>query len=111
MSPWIILGVYFIASTMTFILYALDKSAAKGNRWRIEENTLHFCGLIGGWPGALLAQRIFRHKTKKTAFQVVFWITVVLNMGIIAWLLFSPAAQSLRDALGMPALHAGHLPQ
>ena len=102
MSPWIIVSVYFIASTITFIAYALDKSAAKGNRRRIEENTLHFCGLIGGWPGALLAQRLFRHKTKKTSFQVVFWITVAFNIGAIAWLVFSPVAQGLRGTLGMP---------
>jgi uncharacterized membrane protein YsdA (DUF1294 family) len=96
MSPWIIINAYFIVSAITFIVYALDKSAAKGNRWRIEENTLHLCGLFGGWPGALLAQRLFRHKTKKTSFQVVFWITVILNVGVIGWLLFSSAAQDLR---------------
>lgn len=101
MSPRIIISVYFIASTITFILYALDKSAAKSNRWRIEENTLHLCGLIGGWPGALLAQCLFRHKTKKTSFQIIFWITVVFNIGAIGWLLFSPTAQNLRYIIGM----------
>ena len=101
MRPWIIVGIYFIASTITFIAYALDKSAAKGNLRRIEENTLHFCGLIGGWPGALLAQRLFHHKTKKISFQVVFWMTVVFNIGAITWLSFSPVAQELRDTFGM----------
>lgn len=102
MSPRIIISVYFIASTITFILYALDKSAAKSNRWRIEENTLHLCGLIGGWPGALLAQRLFRHKTKKTSFQIIFWITVVFNVGANGWLLLSSAAQDLRYSMGVP---------
>ncbi|HSI96096.1 MAG: DUF1294 domain-containing protein [Methylophilaceae bacterium] len=101
MSPWII-SVYFIVSTITFILYALDKSAAKNNRWRIEENTLHLCGLIGGWPGALLAQRLLRHKTKKTSFQIVFWITVVFNVGANGWLLLASAAQDLRYSMGVP---------
>ncbi len=101
MSPWVI-SVYFIASTITFILYALDKSAAKNNRWRIEENTLHLCGLIGGWPGALLAQRLFRHKTKKTSFQIIFWITVVFNVGANGWLFLSSAAQDLRYSMGVP---------
>jgi len=93
----IIISVYFIASTLTFILYALDKSAAKGNRWRIQENILHFCGLIGGWPGALLAQHLIRHKTKKSSFQIVFWMTVAFNIGAIAWLLLL----DLRDTLVM----------
>jgi len=98
MLPRIIISVYFIASALTFIAYVLDKSAAKGNRRRIKENTLHFCGLIGGWPGALLAQHLIRHKTKKSSFQVVFWMTVAFNIGAIAWLLLL----DLRDSLGMP---------
>lgn len=101
MPPWII-SVYFIASTITFLVYALDKSAAKNNRWRIEENTLHLCGLIGGWPGALLAQRLFRHKTKKTSFQITFWITVVFNVGANGWLLLASSAQDLRYSMGVP---------
>lgn len=102
MSPRIIISVYFIASIITFIVYALDKSAAKSNRWRIKENTLHLCDLIGGWPGALLAQRLFRHKTKKTSFQITFWITVVSNVGANGWLLFASAAQDLRYSMGVP---------
>ena len=35
--------------------------------------------LLGGWPGAIFAQRVFRHKSSKPSFQSVFWITVVLN--------------------------------
>ena len=102
MSSWIIISVYFIAGTITFILYALDKSSAKSNRWRIQEKTLHLCGLIGGWPGALLAQRLFRHKTQKTSFQIIFWITVVFNVGANGWLLLSSTVRDLRYSMGMP---------
>lgn len=84
--PLLVLGAYLLMSAITFIAYAIDKSAAKAGRWRTSEATLHMLGLAGGWPGALLAQQILRHKSKKTSFRVVFWITVVLNCAGFAWL-------------------------
>jgi uncharacterized membrane protein YsdA (DUF1294 family) len=77
--PFGVLGLYLGASVVAFVAYALDKSAARHGRWRTAEGTLHLLGLIGGWPGAAFAQRIFRHKSRKAEFQRVFWITVVLN--------------------------------
>lgn len=85
---WVLLALYAIASTVTFLAYAFDKAAAKNQQWRMRENTLHFCSLIGGWPGALVAQKLVRHKSSKLSFQVAFWSTVVLNLGIVGWLLF-----------------------
>lgn len=85
--PMPVLGVYLGASILAFIVYALDKSAARKGAWRTQEGTLHLFGVIGGWPGALAAQRLLRHKTKKRSFQVVFWIMVVLNCAGLAWLL------------------------
>lgn len=76
--PWIAL-VYPAASVVTFLMYALDKRAARRGQWRIEEGTLHALALAGGWPGALLAQQWLRHKSVKVPFLTVFWITVVLN--------------------------------
>src|SRR5690606_31228629 len=76
--PVVILGLYIAASAIAFVAYAMDKSAAKKGRWRTPENTLHILALIGGWPGALVAQRLFRHKSKKNDFQIMFWIPVVL---------------------------------
>ena len=77
--PFAITAIYLAASTITFIAYAIDKSAARNMRWRTKERTLLSLGLFGGWPGAFLAQKIFRHKSQKKAFQIVFWISVVLN--------------------------------
>ena len=79
--------LYAGMSLLALALYGIDKSAAKVDRRRIPENTLHLVALLGGWPGALLAQRLFRHKSRKPAFQVVFWVTVVLNLAGLAWLL------------------------
>ncbi len=83
--PEFILAVYVGASIITFITYALDKSAAKRGRWRTKERTLHLLALVGGWPGALIAQQTFRHKTRKESFRAVFWVTVLLNCGGLLW--------------------------
>lgn len=73
-------GLYSAMSMATFIVYALDKRAALRGDWRVGENTLHGLSLACGWPGALLAQRLLRHKSVKPPFQRVYWATVVLNV-------------------------------
>lgn len=79
-------AAYAGLSLLTFFAYAFDKSAAIAGRWRTPENTLHTLGLIGGWPGALLAQQLLRHKSSKPSFIATFWITVALNLGaFVAW--------------------------
>ena len=91
----IIALVYLVASIIAFLAYALDKSAAKQGRWRIAESTLHLMGLACGWPGALLAQQLLRHKTSKPSFVSAFWVTVLLNAaGFYA--VHSPLATGLR---------------
>ncbi|WP_374045639.1 DUF1294 domain-containing protein [Massilia sp. YIM B04103] len=77
-------AVYGVASVLAFIFYAIDKSAARSERWRTPESTLLLLGLACGWPGALLAQQWLRHKTIKTSFQLMFWATVLLNMAAFA---------------------------
>jgi uncharacterized membrane protein YsdA (DUF1294 family) len=47
---------------------------------------LHLLGLAGGWPGALIAQQMLRHKSKKASFLAVFWVTVLINCGALLWL-------------------------
>lgn len=77
--PWIA-GVYALASVVAALVYAVDKSAAQRGRRRVPESTLLAIGLVGGWPGAILAQERLRHKTSKISFRVKFWITVALNV-------------------------------
>ena len=79
-SLWVIVGWYVVMSTALFIMYGLDKSAATHGRRRTPEITLHVVSLAGGWPGALLAQSVFRHKTKKQPFRAIFWVTVAVNV-------------------------------
>ncbi|MCX5870040.1 MAG: cold shock and DUF1294 domain-containing protein [Deltaproteobacteria bacterium] len=99
--PIVILWLYLTASAVTFVVYAFDKSAAKNDRWRTQECTLHFFALIGGWPCALSAQRLLRHKSKKQTFQIVFWVTVVLNCGALGWLFSLSGARALHSVLGV----------
>jgi len=93
--PMIVAVAYLAVSLMTFVAYALDKSAAKSDRRRTPENTLFFFGLAGGWPGAIFAQQLFRHKSSKREFQTIFWLTVLLNCGGLVWML-SPYGAGIR---------------
>ncbi|MEJ2609775.1 MAG: cold shock and DUF1294 domain-containing protein [Candidatus Thiodiazotropha sp.] len=110
--PLPILALYMAASLLTFIIYALDKSAAKSGKWRTQERTLHLLSLAGGWPGALVAQQKLRHKTKKQSFRSVFWITVFLNCGAFVWLFIPNGATTLESLIEviplttMPTPHA-----
>jgi len=63
-------------SLATFIAYGYDKMQARNAMWRVKENTLHLMELAGGWPGALIGQHFFQHKTRKFSYQVCFWIIV-----------------------------------
>src|SRR4030095_6278150 len=72
----LIAGAPLTLSLLTFLAYRSDKHRAEFGEWRIPESTLHIAELVGGWPGAFLAQRTFRHKISKTSYQVEFWIIV-----------------------------------
>lgn len=76
----LIVAVYGVASLVTCAMYAIDKRAAMKQRRRVSEKTLHWLALIGGWPGAWCAQQWLRHKTQKTTFRRVFWVTVIVNV-------------------------------
>lgn len=86
--------LYLGASIVSFIAYASDKSKAKRNAWRTPESTLHFFALVGGWPGAAIAQQALRHKSQKRDFRIVFWLTVIVNCGALTWLM-SPSGAHL----------------
>lgn len=98
--PSIILAIYVGLSILTYLLYALDKSAAKKGTRRTPEDTLHVFALAGGWPGALIAQQKLRHKTRKEEFRFIFWITALLNCGIFIWLFSVTGASLLNIILG-----------
>jgi uncharacterized membrane protein YsdA (DUF1294 family)/cold shock CspA family protein len=73
-------GAYSAMSAATFIVYWMDKRAATRGDWRVAEGTLHGLSLACGWPGALLAQHLLRHKTAKREFRRLYWLTVIANI-------------------------------
>jgi uncharacterized membrane protein YsdA (DUF1294 family)/cold shock CspA family protein len=77
---------YVLMSVLTILFYGLDKKHALIDRWRIPEVYLHCFELLGGWPGALLAQNEFHHKTRKSRYQRIFWAIVMLHG--LAWVAF-----------------------
>jgi uncharacterized membrane protein YsdA (DUF1294 family) len=78
-------ALYMAASVAAVTVYAIDKSAAERGAWRTRERTLHLLALIGGWPGALVAQTVLRHKSRKLSFRFAFWATVILNCAVLLW--------------------------
>ena len=83
---WVLLA-YPCASVVSFLQYWWDKSSAQAGRWRTPENSLHLVELLGGWPGALIAQQCFRHKTRKPSFQIVLWLIIAAHQLVwIDWL-------------------------
>lgn len=74
--PWLALYVVGV-SVITYWVYAVDKRRAEEGLWRIPEAKLHLLELLGGWPGAFLAQRRLRHKCSKGSYQFVFWLIVL----------------------------------
>ena len=85
--PWADL-LYAGASALCFAFYAIDKSAARAGRARISESMLLSLGFVGGWPGAIVAQQLFRHKTAKRSFRIRFWLSVVANIALFVGLSF-----------------------
>jgi uncharacterized membrane protein YsdA (DUF1294 family) len=77
------LAVVALMSIVSFVAYGLDKRRAQKDGRRVPEKTLQLMALFGGWPGALMGQRTFRHKTQKLSFRIVFWLCVALHLAIV----------------------------
>ncbi|WP_288132082.1 DUF1294 domain-containing protein [Microbulbifer sp.] len=97
--PAIVIPYYGVISLLTFAIYYLDKSAARRGGRRTPESTLHLLSLAGGWPGALIARHQFRHKTRKQPFRLVFWLTVMGNIALLAWALTSNGLYYLQNLI------------
>ena len=72
-------AVYAAMSMLTALVYGWDKLCAKRGWARAPEMRLHLLALLCGWPGAWVAQEMFRHKSQKRSFRVVFFLSVALN--------------------------------
>ena len=83
-------------STVTFFAYGWDKVSATGGHRRTPESSLHTLEMLGGWPGAWLAQPLWRHKSRKASYRAAFLMAVALNvLGLIALVFFGDSLLSL----------------
>lgn len=95
---WLVIGWYVILGIITYLTYAKDKAAAQNNQWRTPEMTLHIMSALGGWVGALVAQTYLRHKSQKPDFRLGYYLTVIINL---AGLLFIMAGGGLDTFEGL----------
>lgn len=93
-----VIYLYLIMSCVSFLAYAFDKTAALRGQWRTRENTLHFLDLLCGWPGGLIAQTVFTHKTRKPSFLLTTWCMILLNCAVLLG-----AEPLLHSGLTLPA--------
>jgi len=84
---------FLLINVLTLALYGADKMAARKGMRRVPEATLLVFGVTGGWPGAIVGQQLFRHKTQKQPFKTYFFLSVVVSIGMMAVLdHFSPVS-------------------
>ncbi|WP_296358178.1 DUF1294 domain-containing protein [Ramlibacter sp.] len=86
--PGWVLPASLALNLLTFLAYAVDKSAAVRGRWRTKEDTLHALSLAGGWAGAGLAQQLLRHKSSKQSFRTAYWLTLAAHCAVLGALLW-----------------------
>ncbi|BDT67932.1 hypothetical protein os1_21110 [Comamonadaceae bacterium OS-1] len=101
---WVVLGVWGVWSyrlpvwlvaavlavnLLTVLAYAKGLQTARNRSWRTPEPVLHLLSLLGGWPGAGLAQAVMRYRSQKPSFGTLYWCTVGLHLALLlGWLLW-----------------------
>ena len=95
---------FLLNSLFAVWFYKEDKRLAERQLRRIPEFHLHFWELFCGWPGALYAQRKYRHKWKKLSYMIVFWLYVLLNLCAVVSLVFPEEVKTACEAV-LPRLH------
>lgn len=81
-----LLNLYLVGSIFTAVLFILDKKLAESQKRRISEKSLILSSLAFGWPGAIIAMKLVRHKTQKIKFLAVFGLVVLLNIAFACWI-------------------------
>ena len=84
---WLVLAWYAVLGVITYGMYAKDKAAAQSGAWRTPEATLHLLSALGGWVGAMVAQTYLRHKSQKPEFRITYYLTVIINLAGLLFIL------------------------
>ncbi|MDN5802216.1 MAG: cold shock and DUF1294 domain-containing protein [Psychrobacter sp.] len=96
---WLVVGWYVALGVITYLTYAKDKAAAQNGDWRTPEMTLHIMSALGGWVGAMVAQTYLRHKSQKPEFRMAYYLTVVINMAGLLFILAGGGLEALAEWL------------
>ena len=96
---WLVVGWYVALGIITYVIYAKDKAAAQSGAWRTPESTLHLLSALGGWVGAMVAQTYLRHKSQKPEFRVAYYLTVLINMAGLLFILTGRGSAFLEGLL------------
>lgn len=94
------IAVVVVLSLVAFVVYGFDKRRAQKDGRRVSEKTLHMMSLFGGWPGALIGQRVFLHKTQKLGFRIVFWLCVMLHLAVVGGGVYLLQYRLAQEAVG-----------
>ncbi len=84
----IYISYIIIMSVISFVIYKVDKVKAENKKWRIKESTLLGFGFFGGAAGALIAMKMFRHKTKHWYFWAINILGLILHIGLATFIIF-----------------------
>lgn len=96
----IYLGLVAVTSLASFVAFGFDKRRATTGGRRVPERTLLVLAFLGGWPGAILAQRQFRHKTRKASFLIAFWAVVVLHVVLVGAVAYAICGTPITESGG-----------
>jgi uncharacterized membrane protein YsdA (DUF1294 family) len=78
---------YTVMGVITFTAFGIDKRKAVKRHWRTSETALLSLSLAGGWAGAWLGRRTFRHKTQKRLFTAKLAFATGINvLALAGWL-------------------------
>ena len=96
---WLVVAWYAALGIITYAMYAKDKAAAQSGDWRTSESTLHLLSALGGWVGAMVAQTYLRHKSQKPEFRIAYYLTVIINMAGLLFILTGDGLEALKGLL------------
>ena len=96
---WLVLAWYAVLGVITYGMYAKDKAAAQSGDWRTPESTLHLLSALGGWVGAMVAQTYLRHKSQKPEFRIAYYLTVIINLAGLLFILAGGGLEVLKEFL------------
>lgn len=75
---------YLVGINISALFFmGLDKSLARSSALRLPEAVINVIAVLGGSAGVLLGIQVFRHKTRKAAFQFVLFVVFIAQFALL----------------------------